>query len=214
MRDTFHSGQILEIAIGERADNKLYRAQVNGTDSRNLVLYVPGFDPMRFVDLLKGTPVTLRVEWEGEPHLGSSRLAEHFKNSSPSLVIRRPSELFSVERRANAVVPGEVEVRYTVRAGGPIREAASAGANGAGSISLRMVPEPFDPGTGLTVEMVDSSGESLIVTGSVRSAKRERVDGLRYAVVLSLDPLDTRRREQLLDILLHTGPGGGSGSNR
>ena len=91
---------------------------------------------------------------------------------------------------------------------------AKTGANGTGLISLRMVPEPFDPGTGLTVEMVDPSGESLTVTGSVRSVKRELVDESRYVIVLSLDPLEARRREQLLDILLHAGPGGESGSDR
>lgn len=202
-RDPFLAGQILEVSIGERIDNKVYRAQVSQADERNLVLHVPGFDPLRFVDLLKGTGITLRTYWKGEPHIGSSKLAEHFKDSSPYLVIRRPADLIPVERKARATMIAEIETRYAVRTERPVRRADPPERNGGGLIQLRRVPEPFDLGTDLVVEMVDPEGGTFPVEGRVARVSRDPDHPNRYAVTLRIQALDGSVRERLLNTMLH-----------
>ncbi|MFH1278763.1 MAG: hypothetical protein ABIK65_10335 [Candidatus Eisenbacteria bacterium] len=201
-RGPFLAGQIMEISIGERIDNKIYRAQVSQADERNLVLHVPGFDPLRFVDLLKGTGITLRTYWKGEPHLGSSKLAEHFKDSSPYLVIRRPADLTPVERTARAIVLAEIESKYEVRAERTLRRADPPERNGEGTIQLRRVPEPFDLGTDLVVELEDPEGGTFPVEGRVARVTRDPEHPKRYAVTLRIDVLDRSVRERLLNTLL------------
>lgn len=207
MRDPFLAGQIFEIVIGERIDNKLYRAQVSQADERNLVLHVPGFDPLRFVDLLKGTAITLRTYWKGEPYVGSSRLAEHFKDSSPYLVIRRPTDLAPVERTARACLLADIEARYVVRMGGPVRGAGRPGKGDEGMIHLRRVPEPFDVGTDLRVELESPEGKTFPLEGRVARVARDPDEPGRYSVSLQLDPLGPGARERLLHTLLHTPDG-------
>ena len=65
LSEPYDTGQILEILIGEGINNKIYRSQITQADNRTIVLHVPGFDPLRFVDLLKGTKVQIRVSRDG-----------------------------------------------------------------------------------------------------------------------------------------------------
>ncbi|MFH1679828.1 MAG: hypothetical protein ABIH26_04195 [Candidatus Eisenbacteria bacterium] len=201
-REPFFTGQILEIAVGERYDNRLYRAQVAQADNRHLVLHVPGFDPLGFVDLLKGTGVTLRTTWKGEPHLGASKLAEHFKDSSPYLVIRRPSSLAAVRREASARVRADLDAKYVPRAEPPIRAAEPEDASGESTLALCGVPEPFDPGTHLRVELEDEGRKPLILEGRVRHVRRDPEEASRYIVDLAIEGLDTCLEQRLLRMLL------------
>jgi hypothetical protein len=202
MRDPFLAGQILELTIGERTNNKLYRAQVSQADERNLVLHVPGFDPLGFVDLLKGTGVTLRALWKGEPVIGVSKLAEHFKDSSPYLVVRRPKELFPVRREASARVQVELGAKYAVRAEPTIRPAGQERLAGEGILSLCRVPEPFDLGTLLHLELQDPDGGPFPVEGRVRHIRRDPEDASCYRVDLAVDALDPSLERRLLRAIL------------
>lgn len=203
IRDPFLAGQILDLTIGERIDNKLYRAQVAQADDRNLVLHVPGFDPLGFVDLLKGTNVTLRTASKGEPVLGLSRLAEHFKDSSPYLVVRRPKDLIPVRREARASVRVDLDAKYVVKTEPPLR-AAGTERKGEGILSLRRVPEPFDTGTLLRVEISDPDGDPFAVEGRVRHVSRDPEESLRYRIDLAIDALDPALERRFLRALLHS----------
>jgi hypothetical protein len=201
-REPFHTGQILEIAVGERIDNRLYRAQVAQADGHHLVLHVPGFDPLGFVDLLKGTGVTLRTTWKGEPHLGASKLAEHFKDSSPYLVIRHPSNLEPLRREARARVRTELRAKYVLKTAPPIRPADPDEASEESLLALCRIPEPFDPGTCLRIEIEDCDGKPLSLEGRVRHVRRDPEDASRYAVDLKIENLDGATERRLLRTLL------------
>jgi len=207
--DPFLVGQILEIALGERADNKVYRAQVSQADERNIVLHVPGFDPLYFVDLLRGTATILRTHWKGGPHIGASKLSEHFKDSSPYLVIRRPEELVPVERKARAQVAVEIDARYIARDEDPIRTRRPDKPNGSGLIHLRNVPEPFDPGTALVVEIDGIGGDVVRLEGRVVGIRRDPENRAGYAMTFAIETLDEGQRERLLDVLLQPREDGG-----
>ncbi len=214
MEGPFLTGQILEIAIGERVDNKVYRGQIAQVDEKNLVLHVPGFDPLHFVDLLKGTGVSLRAQWKGRIHYGTSKLAEHFKNSSPYVVVRRPLHLKPIERKASVTVSRDFEVAYAPNEQSPLRPARAGSGNG-GSVELRGVPEPFDVGTSLRLRISLQAGEEIDLEGEVCRVSRDPSDEARYAMVVSIELPDSSRGARLLEALLtpidHSSEGTGTG---
>jgi hypothetical protein len=215
MEGPFLTGQILEIAIGERVDNKVYRGQIAQVDDKNLVLHVPGFDPLHFVDLLKGTGVSLRAQYKGKIHYGTSKLAEHFKNSSPYVVVRRPLHLKPIERRASVTLSCDFEVAYVPHEQSPVRPAHAKRGNG-GSVELRGVPEPFDVGTSLRLHFTLGAKEVIDLEGEVCRVSRDPSDAGRYAMVVSIDLPDSSRGARLVEALLSPidlssgGMGGGS----
>jgi c-di-GMP-binding flagellar brake protein YcgR len=211
MRDPFLPGQIVEIAVGDRADSGLYRAQITQADERTLILHVPGFDPLGFVDLLKGTGLTLRASWRGQPHVGISKLTEHFKDSSPYLVVRRPANLVPVRRKACARVSVELDAKYALKAQSRIRPAEPESAPGLGWLTLRGVPEPMDPGTRLQLVVEDLEGAPLELPGSVRRVSRDPEEASSYVVDFAVEKLDPREEHRLLCALLRPPEGEESG---
>ncbi|MBN1827073.1 MAG: hypothetical protein JW958_12515 [Candidatus Eisenbacteria bacterium] len=202
MDNSFLVGQILEITIGEKVDNKLYRAQVTQADRRNVVLHVPGFDPLRFVDLLKGTAVSLRTHWRGKPHVGAARLAQHFKDSSPYVVIQRPERLDPVERCASARIEADFEVEYTAPEQRLIREADRTVRLEEGRIRLYGVPEPFDVGTMLHLSARRDGGRPIRFEGRVVHVSKDPDDPSRYEMAVAVGTLGADQKEALLDAVL------------
>ena len=204
LSEFYLAGQILEILIGERIDNKFYRAQVTQTDHRTIILHVPGFDPLRFVDLLKGTSVRIRVSRDGRPHFGASRLAQHFKDSSPYLVVQRPSTLEPIVRNGIVKISTFLKLEYSAPEVSPILKANDCKNYRNGKLYIHDMPEPFDIGTHLSLNGVDSRGKAIHVEGCVSSVMRDPDNPSRYAMFLSMNALNQTQKDCLLDAVLHS----------
>ncbi len=202
MQSLFQVDQVLDLTIGSRMDNKVFRAQVVRLDDKDLVLHVPGFDPLYFVDILKGTDVVLGVEDAGERFVLPSRIMRHFKSTSPYLVVRRPRKTKPIKRKAVAMFRKILDIEYIPYEGSVLRESESPGKNELGKIFLCSVPEPFDIGTPLRVIIRRKGGIVVDLEGRVARVSRDSSAQTLYQVDYSIERLSEGRVSDLLGILL------------
>ena len=112
------------------------------------------------------------------------------------------STFVRIDTDGRATVVADVGTTYAVRTERPLRGADPPGRNGKGMIQLRRVPEPFDLGTDLVVEMEDPEGGTFPVEGRVARVSRDPEHPNHYAVTLRIHALDAAARERLLNTLL------------
>ncbi len=196
MKDPFHADQVLDIVLGDRVDNTVYHAQVTRSDSRQIVLHVPGYDPHHFVDLLKGTPVTLRLRWREGRYIGRTKLVRHFKNTSPYVVVARPGNIRPIKRSARAEFRRDWRIEYE-RIDRKILRHASADFDGSGHIELGDLPEPFDVGTRLRLRLFLGRGEKVEIEGHITRIVREHGEENRYSAAFSIDNGDRKTKDVL-----------------
>jgi hypothetical protein len=201
MTDPFHSVPDLEITIGKRINSKVYRAELERFDARNLILHVPGFDPLHFVDLLKGTPVSLRVPMNGTFAFARTKLAKHFKNSSPYVVVRRPDDLVPIVRSGRVTAACNVVIEYE-----PIIPAIvkldALEREGWGELMLFGIPEPFDVGTTLRLSWDGEDGKPVAIEVHVATIGRDPEDEESYAAAVRISQLTDDQKGALLRLLL------------
>lgn len=202
MQSPFHVDQVIDLTVGNRKDNKVFRAQVMRCDEKDLVLLVPGFDPLHFVDLLKGTEVVLGVQQGEERYVFTSRMTRHFKNTSPYLVVRRPGREQPIRRVAVARIHRMLDIEYKP-GGSPMVRTSRTSGEGARRILLTDVPEPFDVGTplDLTVRRRNSKND-IRLTGRVSAISRDSGANAAYQIELLLDRIEESQVGALLEIVL------------
>ncbi len=201
MHPAFRVDQVVDITIGNRMDNKVFRAQVVGVDHSDLVLHVPGFDPLHFIDLLKGTDVVLGIQEDSDRYVFTSRMTRHFKNTSPHIVVRCPQESAPIRREAVAMIHQMLDIEYTLDEEPIVHASELPDGESPGKITLREVPEPFDLGTHLKVKFRWGGGRKIEVSGRVAGISRGSSTKALYQVIVALDPVDTRMMPALLDII-------------
>ncbi|NNE08061.1 MAG: hypothetical protein HKN20_05810 [Gemmatimonadetes bacterium] len=204
--DPFQTVPYLDITIGKRVNNKVYRAEIERCDARNLILHVAGFDPLHFVDLLKGTPVCLRVPVNGSYSFARSKLAKHFKNSSPYVVVRRPDDLVPIVRSGRFLTEQRVEISYEPVVPAIVKAGAKEGGDSWGYLTLCGLPEPFDRGTSLRVSWHDGREREMTIVVCVAAIGRDPDDEDRYAASVRIDGLSDEQKDGLLRLLLAPGP--------
>lgn len=204
--DPFQTVPYLDITIGKRVNNKVYRAEIERCDARNLILHVAGFDPLHFVDLLKGTPVCLRVPFNGSFSFARSKLAKHFKNSSPYVVVRRPDDLVPIVRSGRFLTQQRVEISYEPIIPAIVKAGAHRGADSWGHLTLCDLPEPFDQGVSLRVSWQDGKERMMSIVVCVAAIGRDPDDEDRYAASVRIDELSDEQKDGLLRLLLAPGP--------
>lgn len=201
MHTPFRVDQVVDITIGNRTDNKVFRAQVVRVDNSDLVLHVPGFDPLHFVDLLKGTDVVLGIQENSERYVLTTRMIRHFKNTSPYLVVRSPAKSKPIRREAVAMIHQMLDIEYIPGDGSIVRASESSEGNFPGKIVLNDVPEPFDLGTPLKLSFRGTGGRRVPLHGRVAGISRDSSAKALYQVVVALDRPDESQMPALLDII-------------
>ncbi len=197
--------QVLDITIGGRTDNKVFRAQVARMNGKEIVLHVPGFDPLHFVDLLKGTEVVLRASRGEERMIARSKMTRHFKNTSPYLLVRRPDGMRPIRRTAVAVFSRKLDIEYAPLEGHMLRRSARNDGSSLGTIVLRSVPEPFDVGTPLEVRVRRAGGAPVILEGHVAGISTDGLSGrdeARYEILYAIDKIAEEHVAALFGMLI------------
>ncbi len=206
MVDPFQTVPYLDITIGKRVNSKVYRAEIERCDARNLILHVPGFDPLHFVDLLKGTPVCLRVPVNGSFSFARSKLAKHFKNSSPYVVVRRPDDLVPIVRSGYLLALQRAEVSYEPIVPAIVKGGVRPDADSRGYLTLCGLPEPFDLETSLRVSWQDGKNRAMSIIVCVAAIGRDPEDEECYAASVRIDDLSEEQKDGLLRLLLAPAP--------
>lgn len=202
MADPFQTVPYLDITIGKRINNKVYRAEIERCDARNLILHVPGFDPLHFVDLLKGTPVCLRVPVNGSFSFARSKLAKHFKNSSPYVVVSRPDDLVPIVRSGQLLTQKRAKISYEPVTPAIVKQSVAVVSESGQALMLCGLPEPFDPGTSLRISWEDGERGTLSIVVSVGTIGRDPEDEECYAASVHIGELSEEQKDGLLRLLL------------